>query len=62
MHKRILRLPETEAYTGLSRATIYRLKKRGEFPPSIPIGPRCRGWDIIDLNEWLETRRALKAI
>lgn len=53
---RLLRLPEVEAITGLSRNTILRLVKLGLFPPPIRIGPRAVAWRWLDIKKWLDTR------
>lgn len=42
MAERILRRPDVEARTGLSRSTIYDWMKRGEFPPPVALG--THGW------------------
>ncbi len=46
---RILRLPEVEQATGLSRPTIYRLMRNNRFPISIQIGPRAVGWHAEEI-------------
>ena len=53
---RLLRLPEVEAITGLSRNTIFRLVKANLFPPPIRIGPRAIAWRWLDLKQWLDSR------
>ncbi len=56
MAERILRRPEVEARTGLSRSTIYDWMKRGEFPQPIKLGARLVAWRESDVNAWLEAR------
>ncbi|KAA9010175.1 helix-turn-helix transcriptional regulator [Histidinibacterium aquaticum] len=56
MNDRILRLPEVERLTGLSRATIYRMVSRDDFPRQTRIGMRAVGWRESQLNEWLDTQ------
>ena len=53
---RLLRLPEVEAITGLSKNTIFRLVKAGLFPPPIRIGPRAVAWRWLDIKAWLDSR------
>ena len=54
---RIMRRPEVEMITGLSKATLYRLAKRpGAFPRPIQLGPRAVGWRKKEIDEWLDTR------
>ncbi|MDD9708311.1 AlpA family phage regulatory protein [Seohaeicola sp. SP36] len=43
MAERILRRPEVEARTGLSRSTIYLWIQQGEFPKPVALGARLVG-------------------
>ncbi len=52
--KRIWRLPEVMAHTGLSRSTIYDKMKNGEFPLSINLGPRAVGWIAEEVLDWID--------
>lgn len=56
MAERILRRPDVEARTGLSRSTIYDWMKRGEFPKPVALGARLVGWRESDVTAWLEAR------
>lgn len=50
----LLTLRTVLALTGLSRATIYRLMARGEFPhPVHPLGPHTSRWIAADVRDWL---------
>ena len=53
---RLLRRPEVESRTGLSRSSIYALMDQGEFPRPRRIGQRAVAWDEADLEKWLTTR------
>lgn len=53
MAERILRRPDVEALTGLSRSTIYDWMKRGEFPPPVALGARLVGWRESDIEAWM---------
>ena len=55
---RILRLPDVQARTGLSRTTIYRWRVEGRFPQAIPLGTRCVGWIESELEAWIGERIA----
>jgi len=57
MSDRILRRPEVEACTGLSRSTIYLMMTRGEFPRPVQIGARAVGWSEAAIAAWLESRK-----
>lgn len=54
--RRLLRRPEVEARTGLSRSTLYEWMKRGEFPQPVKLGARLVAWRESDINAWLESR------
>ena len=56
MSIRLLRRPEVEKLTGLSRSSIYALMDRGEFPRPRRIGQRAVAWDEAALERWLATR------
>lgn len=49
----VLRRPDVEALTGLSRSTIYKFMKDGTFPKTVKIGPRAVGWRQTDIEDWL---------
>ena len=55
MSIRLLRRPEVEKLTGLSRSSIYALMDRGEFPRPRRIGQRAVAWDEATLERWLAT-------
>lgn len=55
--ERLLRRPEVEARTGLSRSTLYDWMKRGEFPQPVKLGARLVAWKESDVSEWLESRK-----
>ena len=52
----ILRLPQVEQRTGLSRSTLYQYMKDGYFPKPIPLGPRAVGWLESDVSDWIAAR------
>jgi len=51
----VLRRPDVEALTGLSRSTIYKFMKDGTFPKAVKIGPRAVGWRRADIDDWLSS-------
>lgn len=53
---RILRRPEVENRTGLSRSAIYRRIAAGEFPPPRDLGGNAVGWHESAINHWIATR------
>jgi len=58
----IYRLPAVLEVTGLSKATVYRLLERGEFPPRVKLSPRCVGWRVADVDAWLAERAAASGV
>lgn len=61
MAEKLLRRPEVEARTGLSRSTIYDWMKRREFPAPVALGARLVAWRESDVNAWLESRQSKSA-
>lgn len=57
----LLRRPEVETRTGLSRSTIYDWMKRGKFPQPVKLGERLVAWREGDITQWLETRETREA-
>lgn len=53
---RFLRINDVIATTALSRATIYRLIDRGDFPRQHQLTKRSIGWWEADVAKWLEGR------
>ena len=54
----ILRRPEVESRTGLSRSTIYLKVAQGTFPKPINLGPRAVGWVAAEVDAWLASQIA----
>ena len=50
----LLRRPDVEALTGLSRAWIYAAMQRGEFPRPVKIGRRAVRWPRSAIDRWVE--------
>ena len=53
---RIIRPEELVDRLGISRTTLWRLQKRGEFPPPLQLSPNAVGWSEAEITEWLESR------
>ena len=62
MTELILRRPEVQNRTGLSRSTIYAMMATGTFPKPIPLGLRAVGWAESEIASWLESRKAKRAV
>jgi prophage regulatory protein len=52
----ILRRPQVEARTGLSRSTIYARIQDGTFPRPILLGTKAVGWISSEIDHWLNQR------
>jgi prophage regulatory protein len=62
MSELILRRPEVQFRTGLSRSTIYAMMAAGDFPKAIPLGHRAVGWSASEISEWLESRKSMRGV
>jgi prophage regulatory protein len=54
--RRILRLAQVIALTGLSRSTIYQFLANDGFPKQIRLGARSVGWVAAEIDEWISSR------
>ena len=58
MANKILKLPAVKARTSLSRSSIYKFVREGQFPKPIQIGPRSVGWLEAEVEHWVDSRIA----
>ena len=56
MTDRILSPREIVILLGISEVTIWRMRKRGEFPEPLRVSPRRVGWRESDIRAWLTSR------
>ena len=56
MEDRLLRRRQVEEITGMSRSSIYRLMRNGEFPPRVRVGSAAVRWRASDITGWMESR------
>ena len=56
VNDRLLRRRQVEEITGLSRSSIYRLMRNGDFPSPVRVGPSAVRWKASDISAWLESR------
>lgn len=56
MESRFYRFPELEQRVGLSRTTIWRLERAGQFPARRKLSSNTVGWDQREVEEWMESR------
>jgi len=52
----LIRLPEVQKITGMSRAGIYKAIAADTFPKQIPIGDRAVAWIDGEVFEWRDAR------
>ena len=57
MNEQLLRLPAVLEATGLSRSTLYRLTKGGDFPQPIKMrGSRAPVWLQSAVHAWIRAQ------
>lgn len=52
----IIRPRHIQQATGLHKATIWRLRRKGGFPEPIRLSDQAVGWRRSDVAAWLEAR------
>ncbi len=57
-NQHILSLKITTHTVSLSRATIYRMMKKGEFPKSISLGGSRIGFIASEVAQWVDDKIA----
>ncbi len=55
---RVMRRPEVQRVTGLSRSSIYRGMASEDFPRAISLSKKSVGWLASDIEAWLAARVA----
>ncbi len=59
---RISRSPEVEKITGLSKVTIWRQERQGQFPRRVRIGRRSVGWFTSEIEAWLQDKKKARVV
>jgi prophage regulatory protein len=54
-----LKRQQLEAKFDVSRATIYRWTKAGNFPCGIRLGENMVRWKVSEIEAWLEEKEAV---
>ena len=54
--RQILRVADLQALLNLSRTTIWRLRRAGEFPQLIRLSANAVDWPAHVIDEWLAER------
>lgn len=58
MKNSLIRLHEVLNRTGYSKAWIYALMSKGDFPQSVKIGTRAIAFIESEIDDWVEQRIA----
>lgn len=53
---KLLRIDEVKRRTGLSRTTIWRREREGEFPERVRLGGNSVAWREEEVERWIENR------
>lgn len=53
---KVMRRPEVESITGLSRSSIYAKMENGTFPKAIKLSKRSVGWLEHEVQDFLKNR------
>lgn len=53
---RIIRSREVQELTGLSRTTLWRMERKGEFPDRLPLSAGSVGWRLSEVEEWVKSK------
>ena len=53
---KIIRVKEVLGLTGLSRTTLWRLEKKGQFPARLPLSAGSVGWRLREVEKWIDEK------
>jgi prophage regulatory protein len=53
---RLIRIKEVMKLTGISRAYVYVLAHKGEFPAPVKLTERSSAWVEEEVKQWIESR------
>lgn len=53
---KLVRLKRVLEITGLSRTTIWRLERAGEFPKCLRITDKSVAWLESDIQDWIQSK------
>jgi len=56
----IIRMPEVERRTGMSGSAIYKQMNEGKFPRSVRISARAVGWDLEEIDSYIQQKLAMR--
>jgi prophage regulatory protein len=53
---KLLRFPAVRERTGLSRSTIWRLERQGDFPKHRRISANAVAWVEVEVMNWIQSK------
>jgi prophage regulatory protein len=56
--RRTIRRHQLREIVPLADSTIFEMEQRGEFPQRFYLTSRCVVWDLGEVEQWLDARRA----
>ena len=54
---RLINEKEVLALIDLSRSTLWRLERAGQFPSRLQVSTRAVRWNLAEVLEWIESRQ-----
>ena len=61
MPDKLLKRRGVEELIGLSRSSIYKLIRKGSFPPPVKISAMAVRWKESDIHAWIQSRPVARA-
>ncbi|ELP98163.1 MULTISPECIES: helix-turn-helix transcriptional regulator [Xanthomonas] len=58
INKTLINRKKLLAMIPLSERTIFNMEQRGEFPRRIALTSRNVAWDLAEVEDWIEARKA----
>lgn len=55
--EKLLRFEQIVKLTGLSRTTLWRLEKQGQFPKRVKLSTRAVAWRETEVHQWIAERQ-----
>ena len=59
MQTRLIRIAEVQRITGLSRTTIWRRERAGDFPRRRRLGSNSVAWVLAEVIGWCHSREVI---
>jgi prophage regulatory protein len=59
---RLIRFKELRLRTGLSRTSIWRLERKGQFPSRRQLSDNTVAWREDKIDEWVQTRDSVTSL